>query len=258
MIQKTGEKNVTWLVILDAAAYVPTNKLDLSKYKPDFISISFYKMFGWPTGIGALIVRNQHIPLLAIRKHYFGGGTVTVATGNLHFHLRPKESCYTSFEDGTLSFLSIFAIKTGLKRLEELDINNISEHVYSLTRYLYEELSILKHDNGKQLIEIYGNHKFKDKNKQGGIVTINIRDIKGNYFGYYQVQNQFSKAKIHVRTGCFCNPGACYSNIGQKEEKIIDIAKYKTTCGDEIDMFEGRPTGAIRISLGYPTTFEDV
>lgn len=83
---KNWGKNVTWLVILDAAAYVPTNKLDLSKYQPDFVSISFYKMFGWPTGIGALIVKNEHIPLLAIRKHYFGGGTVTVATGNLHFH----------------------------------------------------------------------------------------------------------------------------------------------------------------------------
>jgi len=43
-------------------------------------------MFGWPTGIGALIVRNKHLPFLAERKSYFGGGTVTVATGNLHFH----------------------------------------------------------------------------------------------------------------------------------------------------------------------------
>jgi selenocysteine lyase/cysteine desulfurase len=39
-----------WDVLLDAAAYVPTNRLDLSKVKPDFVPVSFYKMFGYPTG----------------------------------------------------------------------------------------------------------------------------------------------------------------------------------------------------------------
>ena len=46
-----------WDVLVDAAAFAPTNQLDLSVYKPDFIPISFYKIFGYPTGIGALIAR---------------------------------------------------------------------------------------------------------------------------------------------------------------------------------------------------------
>lgn len=33
------------------SAFVPTNRLDLSKYKPDFVTMSFYKMFGFPTGL---------------------------------------------------------------------------------------------------------------------------------------------------------------------------------------------------------------
>lgn len=33
-------------VCLDAASYVATNYLDVSKYKPDFFCVSFYKMFG--------------------------------------------------------------------------------------------------------------------------------------------------------------------------------------------------------------------
>ncbi len=41
-----------WDVLLDAAAYVPTNRLDLSRWHPDFVALSFYKMFGWPTGVG--------------------------------------------------------------------------------------------------------------------------------------------------------------------------------------------------------------
>jgi len=39
-----------WDVLLDAAAFVPTNPLDLSQVKPDFVPVSFYKMFGYPTG----------------------------------------------------------------------------------------------------------------------------------------------------------------------------------------------------------------
>ena len=35
-----------WDVLLDAAAFVPTNRLDLSVWHPDFVALSFYKMFG--------------------------------------------------------------------------------------------------------------------------------------------------------------------------------------------------------------------
>lgn len=33
-------------ILLDSAAYVSSNHLDVSKYKPDFFCVSFYKMFG--------------------------------------------------------------------------------------------------------------------------------------------------------------------------------------------------------------------
>ena len=44
-----------WDVLVDAAAFAPTNPLGLSKYKPDFVPLLFYKIFGYPTGIGALL-----------------------------------------------------------------------------------------------------------------------------------------------------------------------------------------------------------
>ena len=42
-------------VLLDAAGYVCTSHLDLRRYQPDFVPISFYKIFGFPTGLGELI-----------------------------------------------------------------------------------------------------------------------------------------------------------------------------------------------------------
>lgn len=47
-------------VLLDAACLVSTSPLDLGKYKPDFVTLSFYKMFGYPTGLGK-IKRNSFL-----------------------------------------------------------------------------------------------------------------------------------------------------------------------------------------------------
>ena len=51
-------------VLLDAAAFVPTSKLSLRSVKPDFVCVSFYKMFGFPTGVGALIARKAALQKL--------------------------------------------------------------------------------------------------------------------------------------------------------------------------------------------------
>lgn len=61
--------------LLDAAALVSTTPLDLCDHAtaPDFVSISFYKIFGFPD-LGALIVRKASARVLRPRK-YFGGGT---------------------------------------------------------------------------------------------------------------------------------------------------------------------------------------
>lgn len=41
-----------WYVVLDAAGFAATCPLDLSQWKPDFVPVSFYKIFGYPTGLG--------------------------------------------------------------------------------------------------------------------------------------------------------------------------------------------------------------
>ncbi|KAK4612327.1 Molybdenum cofactor sulfurase [Fulvia fulva] len=62
--------------LLDAAAYASTAQLDLSNADeaPDFVALSFYKIFGFPN-LGALIVRKASSKTLESRK-FFGGGTV--------------------------------------------------------------------------------------------------------------------------------------------------------------------------------------
>ena len=68
-----------WKVLLDAAAFAPTQPLDLSQFPADFVAVSFYKMFGFPTGLGALLVRphssqNPHFqPTASLCSSYFSG-----------------------------------------------------------------------------------------------------------------------------------------------------------------------------------------
>lgn len=75
----------SWLVALDAASFVSTSRLDLLSYPAHFVAISFYKMFGFPTGLGALLVRKDCSQLL--EKAYYGGGTVSATVSRERFHI---------------------------------------------------------------------------------------------------------------------------------------------------------------------------
>lgn len=71
-----------WFCMLDAASFVSANKLDLNVIYPDFVCFSFYKIFGYPTGVGALLVKNTSAHLM--KKKYFGGGTVQITLPTEH------------------------------------------------------------------------------------------------------------------------------------------------------------------------------
>ena len=62
-----------WLWLLDAAKLMATSPFDISslpeKGRPHFIALSFYKIFGYPSGLGALLVRRDVSHLL--QKRYF-------------------------------------------------------------------------------------------------------------------------------------------------------------------------------------------
>ena len=104
-----------WTVLLDAAAFAPTNVLDLSVWKPDFVSLSFYKIFGYPTGIGALIARKPALEML--QRPWFAGGTISiVSVQGEGWHYLNEGSA--GFEDGTVDYLNIPAVETGLRHIE--------------------------------------------------------------------------------------------------------------------------------------------
>jgi molybdenum cofactor sulfurtransferase len=245
-----------WDVLLDAAAFVPTNRLDLSVVKPDFVSLSFYKMFGYPTGTGALIARKE--ALAKLHRPWFAGGTITVASvqGD-KYYLADGAS---AFEDGTIDYLNIPAIEIGLKHLEAIGYEVIQERVRSLTGWLLDNLTSMRHSNGVPLVRVYGPTNLDER---GGAVTVNFYDEHNRPLDHRFIEQKANEANISLRTGCFCNPGAgevaleisrveldvCFTQPGHEDRLTVDDFR---TCID------GKSSGAVRISVGMVTNFNDI
>ncbi|KAJ4835539.1 hypothetical protein Tsubulata_028426 [Turnera subulata] len=251
-----------WLVLIDAAKGSTTQPPDLLKYPADFVVISFYKLFGYPTGLGALIVRNDAAKLL--RKTYFSGGTVTASFADMDF-VKRREALEELFEDGTSSFLSIASIRHGFKILNSLTAFAICRHTTSLTLYLKKSLLALRHENGAPVCTLYENHASKVVaflfqvfcQKTGPIVSFNLKRADGSWFGYREVEKLASLSGIQLRTGCFCNPGACAKFLGLSHLDLLSNLEAGHVCWDDNDIINGKPTGAVRISFGYMSTYED-
>lgn len=162
------------------------------------------------------------------------------------------------FEDGTISFLTILSLKHGFQHLSEISMPKISKHVFSLSKYLYKSLVTLHHENEAPVIKLYSDTDYQHIDTQGGIVTFNVLRANGEYVGFMEVLNMAALYKIHLRTGCFCNPGACQRHMNLSDSDVLKNYDTGYVCGGTIDLIDGKPTGAVRISFGYMSTVGDV
>ncbi|XP_068183065.1 molybdenum cofactor sulfurase isoform X2 [Antennarius striatus] len=245
-----------WLVLLDAASHVSCSPLNLQDCPADFIPISFYKMFGFPTGLGALLVHNNAASIL--KKTYFGGGTAAAYLVGEDYYVHAA-NISDRFEDGTVSFLDIIAVNHGFEALYRITggMHSIQQHTFGLARYTYMLLSCLCHGNGQPVAQIYTEGQFASPTTQGAIMSFNLKDSGGQIIGYSQVDRMASLFNIHVRTGCFCNTGACQFFLGLSDQQMRRNLQAGHVCGDNMDLVDGRPTGSVRVSFGYMSTFED-
>ena len=245
-----------WDVLLDAAAFVPTSPLDLSEVKPDFVPISFYKMFGYPTGLGAMIARKSALEKL--HRPWFAGGTITVASvkGDKYY----MADGAAAFEDGTIDYLNIPAVEIGLKHIESIGYDVIHERVHCLTGWLLKNLSEMKHSNGVPLVRIFGPTQMDGR---GGAVTVNFYDESDKAFDHRYIEEEANKVNISLRTGCFCNPGA--GEVALEISRVeLDVCFTSPDHEDRLSIddfrlcIDGKSSGAVRISVGMVTNFVDV
>ncbi|RUP43160.1 pyridoxal phosphate-dependent transferase [Jimgerdemannia flammicorona] len=274
----------THMVLLDAASFCTSSPLTLSNTAshptactPDFVCMSFYKLFGMPTGLGVLVVRPEAARIL--RRNYFGGGTIDALAVDSPWHIS-RSLPHERFEDGTINFLDILSLDHAMDAWERVfgspapsislfstrdadTFRAISTHVGSLTGLLVEGMRGLVHGNGRPLckmhLEIKDGEKGEDgRSRQGSIVNFNLRREDGGWIGSGEVARLAALEGIHLRTGRFCNAGSFQRWLNFTAEDMKANFAFGKSCGDEIDIINGRPVGAVRISLGAMSTVDDV
>jgi molybdenum cofactor sulfurtransferase len=242
-----------WDVLLDAASFVPCNRLDLSRWHPDFVPISFYKMFGYPTGVGCLLARKA--VLAKLRRPWFAGGTIYAVSAQGDWYVMAEGEA--AFEDGTINYLSLPAVEIGLRHLATIGMETIHTRVMCLTGWLLETLQSMRHGNGAPLLQIYGPSTTA---LRGGTIALNVLTPDGHIVDERLIDRRAAHARISLRTGCFCNPGAGEAAFGLPKQLLRESFQNRaaTTLDDYLVALGLQSAGAIRVSLGLASNFADV
>jgi selenocysteine lyase/cysteine desulfurase len=243
-------------VLLDAAAYAPGHPLDLRACPADFTAISFHKVFGYPTSVGALVARRD--ALARLRRPWFAGGTVAFASVGADVHRLHRG--HDGFEDGTPDFLGVTALAPGFALLDEVGMPRLAAHVARLTRILLDELAALRHRSGAPVVRLYGPRGPRGTLDRGGTVALNVCDARGAPIPYTEVEARARGAGVALRGGCFCNPGAAEAAFGLD---AAGLAACLAASGDDVSPIRlsaclGRAVGAVRMSLGLANHLGDV
>lgn len=243
--------------LLDAAAFASTSQLDLSddQMAPDFVTLSLYKIFGFPD-LGALIVRKTAAPVFAKRR-YFGGGTVDMVVSlKEQWHARKSGTIHEQLEDGTLPIHSIIALKAAMQTHAELygTMERVARHTAMLVQRLHDELAAMKHNNGLPVATIYRDRE----STHGPVVAFNLRNAQGEWISNTELEKVATVKNIHLRTGGLCNPGGIATSLGLEPWEMKDNFSAGHRCGSENDILNGKPTGMIRVSLGAMSTLNDI
>jgi selenocysteine lyase/cysteine desulfurase len=241
-----------WDVLLDAAAYVPTNRLDLSRWHPDFVALSFYKMFGWPTGVGCLLARRD--ALARLERPWFSGGTIVAAFVQREWYQFAPGAPH--FEDGTVNFLNLPAIEIGLRFLDRVGMETIHTRVKALGSGLLDTLAALRHTAGAPAAVVYGPRDF---DRRGATIAFNFLHPDGQVVDERYVDRVARQHNISLRTGCFCNPGAGEIAFTISRATLLGGEFGAGMTLDDYIAAIGLPSGgAIRASLGLASNLADI
>ncbi|KAL4068743.1 PLP-dependent transferase [Scleroderma yunnanense] len=244
--------------LLDAAALAPTSTISLADTPVDAMAVSFYKMFGYPTGIGALIVRESFLELL--ERPWFAGGTVDVVQvpGKL---VTRAPKLHERFEDGSINYLTLSAVTDGLHFLSAY-LPFLPLRLSCLMHYLISSLSRLRHDTtGTPVVKILSrlpSRRVKSIGEQadtGSTISLIFLSPSGDMIPNSFVEHVALTQNISLRTGCMCNPGGAAALLGIEDQMAL---LYPGVTLKDFECVVGRELGVVRISLGLATTFRDV
>jgi molybdenum cofactor sulfurtransferase len=264
----SAAKRKGYYTLLDAAALASTSPISLAATSSsptghlegnvDALAVSFYKMFGYPTGVGALIARKDF--LAKLKRPWFAGGTVEVV-GIPRAVTESKVEC-ERFEEGTLNYATLVAVPAGLKMLKGLisgPLPILPLRLGILHRWLQDALERITHSNGAPVLKVLTSRQETvegNASQMGYILSLDFFTLAGDRILPAEVSRCAAEMGISLRSGCMCNPGGATGLLGLRDEmmRLWDTAVDHA----EIERFLGENSGVVRLSLGLVTDFRDV
>ncbi|KAJ7496578.1 PLP-dependent transferase [Mycena latifolia] len=243
--------------LLDAAALAPTSTISLSDCAVDAMAVSFYKMFGYPTGVGALVVKRSF--LIRLKRPWFAGGNVDIVQVPGTIVTRSPE-LHEQFEDGTINYLTLPAVTDGLRFLSAY-LPFLPLRLSCLVHYLASSLSNLRHDTtGEPAVRILSATPSRrleavgDQSDTGSIVSLVFLSPTGKMLPNSFVEYSASTLSVSLRTGCMCNPGGAAAILGIQD----DMQRlYEGVTLQDFEHAVGHELGVVRVSLGLASNFQD-
>ncbi len=242
-----------WDVLLDAAAFVPTNRLDLSHWHPDFVALSFYKMFGWPTGLGCLIGRRE--ALAKLERPWFSGGTIVAAFVGRQYSpggarcgaLRRRHRQLPQHPGGG-------------DRPSASGPHRHGRHPRACRRARRRAAGragvAAPLATARPATTIYGPRSWEQR---GSTIAFNFLHPDGRVVDERYVDRVAARHNVSLRTGCFCNPGAGEVAFTISRETLLGGEFGDGMTLDDYMEVIGLPTGgAVRASLGIASNSRDV
>ena len=146
--------------------------------------------------------------------------------------------------------MNIPAVRSGLEFLESL--GDTSLRAEAIGSWLYDEFGGM-HEGGSSVV-LY-NTRGND------IVTFGVKR-NGQMIDSWEFEQAATEQGIHVRTGCFCNPGVNeelfdYDVDGIQKAYSSDEISENAGIRDLRELLSDQPVGAVRASFGYANVFED-
>ncbi|KAJ3980752.1 pyridoxal phosphate-dependent transferase [Lentinula detonsa] len=281
----TYARDLGYHTLLDAAALAPTSRISLAQLPVDALVVSFYKMFGFPTGVGALVIRKSFLRLLRRSRPWFAGGTVDVVQvpGNVR----------TMKGDGTINYLLLPAITSGLHLLSAY-LPFLPLRLNCLLHYIVAELELIRHrDRDGRLIDrtMYQSEGGTDgiesqlgmpvckvlsrvpkkvlkvvgetDEEAGAVISCIFLDEVGEALPLSFIAHSAAHDGISLRTGCMCNPGGAAALLGiQESMKDVEeggmMREGMTLKQFEEEVERRMELGVVRISLGLGSDWSDL
>lgn len=243
-------KSKGWTVCLDAAKAASTAPFDLGV--ADFAVVSFYKLFGAPTGLGALFARREAALELLSRKResgYFGGGTVERVSASVVDWCVVKSNVEEAFADGTPHFVGLAHLQRGFEELQRVGgLVAIERHA-----------GVLGDELERRLRQLAGVCRVYERRQGCSIVIFNMLRDDGTIVSPATVASYLLGRDLRLRSGCLCNAGACARTIGISHSDWVKAWERGAACGTADDLTaDGRPLGVLRASFGKDSLWEDL